>query len=129
MSNPPPSTLSPHQILADGIIANSIPQVRRGIDLVSKSRRGFEPNKALKQAIMHCQSDMVRYLLAETGATVKDLPPRYVYYATNWKGGGEQVKEESEEEMERVERTWEVLLREGWDVNFRERREEGGEDG
>ncbi|KAG7005185.1 hypothetical protein G7Y79_00021g050520 [Physcia stellaris] len=122
MSKPPPT---PHQILAAGIIANSIPQVQHGIDLLSNTRRGFEPLKALRQAIMHCQPEIVRYLLAETGATVEDLPPRYVYYAMNCRG---EVREEEMMEMERVERTWDVLVEEGWDVNFRGRREVRGED-
>ena len=78
---------------------------------------------------MHCQPEIVRYLLDQAGATVEGLQPQYVYYATNWKGNGEEVRDENDGEMERVERTWELLLEEGWDVNSREKRGDGRDDG
>lgn len=109
-SQPPASTPSPRAIITTGIINNSIPEVRRGIDILSSSRKGFDPAWALSHAIKHAQPDIVRYLLDEAGATVEGLGPFTV--------GAAAVDREAE--TGRVESTWEVLVERGWDVNTRE---------
>lgn len=105
-SSPPPR----EQIIT-GIQNNSIPDVRRAIETLRHSRKGFDPAWALTRAVKYAQPDMVRYLLESEGATVEGLGPFTVAAAAAERGEGE---------MERVERMWGVLVEMGWDVNVRE---------
>lgn len=109
------SSLSPREQLVIAIQTNSIEDVRRCIEALSGTRRAFDPAWGLPRAIKYAHPDMVRYMIDGQGASVEDLGPFAVSAAA--------VEKDGEEDLERVKRTWQVLVDRGWDINCKEPKE------
>ncbi|KAL9629919.1 MAG: hypothetical protein Q9164_006663 [Protoblastenia rupestris] len=104
-------TPSPRSIINDGCITNSIPEVRRGLYLSTKSAAPNPPllTWSLSCAIKHAQPTLVRYLLDEEHAPIASVTPS--------KLGATAARSA---ELGRVKEVFHVLVERGWDINQHE---------
>lgn len=112
-SQPQPKE-TPRTIISKGIDNNSIPEVRRGLNLFIHSKRGldsFHLDWTLALAVKRAQPGMVRYLLEESDVTVEGLSPLAVGVAAR----------DPETEVGKVLEVLEVLVERGWDINAEDR--------
>lgn len=130
MSTPPsiPSYPSLREIFILAFQTNSVPEVRRGIELMAQKNKPFDTAWALRFAVKFAAPDVVRFLLDERGAPLEGQLPVWVSFAAARKdqGGEGECKEE---DLDMVEKTWGVLLERGWNINSREFRESEMDDG
>lgn len=122
------SNQSPREIITDAIIADSVPEVQRAISTWPTRGRPFDASVALRSAIKHASPNVAAFLLDEGGATLEGLSPDDVSKAAAWRDGSDERRGDGEEDWERVERTWEVLIGRGWGIDARgEVQVEGGD--